>query len=290
VAPCRPHTWLPVDLPPATLAFGDGEPSRAVLAAVGPALKATCNRIELETKQHRSVVFGSGAGPFGADAKRELWKNGTLGCYAGSKGAWAIEVGIFHRASDGVGEDSTWQLVYLTPDARRIAAQEARGENWDADGEGRIYTVIDGVHDFDGDGVDEVAVRTAGYASIDGFHDSGPILYHLQGGAIAAWDPVPGRKVIGSMDADHDGRVDLVLDGGGPWPELAHAVDGGRYVTDDEVTRAFLHAQCLLPPPPPKSWMGGLPIAVAPGEPAPVQDTSKQCAAVRAIDSCTAGK
>jgi hypothetical protein len=289
--PCTPPLWIAVDAPAARdAAFGEHEPDRAKLAAAGTELRVACRRIELDAKQRLSAEFGSGPGPFGAEQKKAVRQSTTMGCYAGTKGAWAIELGIFHRQAQGAGDEAPWQLVYLTPDAKRVTSPEVRGVQWEADGEGRIGTSIDGVYDFDGDGVDEVALREAGYASIDGFHDSGPKLYRLQAGAIVRWDPVPGRHVAGSKDVDRDGRVDLLLTNGSPRLELAHALASGGFSTDDDVTRSFFHAQCLQPLQSPDPMMppAPLPAGVSSHVSGPVEE---RCAQLRALDTaCPPGK
>ena len=283
-APCTSHAWLAVEVPHGAIPFGAPEPDLASLAAASPALRGACRRTEIEVKQHRSAAFPATPGMFGADMKRTVRDSTMLGCHAGAKGAWVLEVGIFHPGQ--AGSNATWQLVYLTPDARRVTGSDAKGEDWEADGEGRMQTSIAGVHDFDGDGVDEVAIQSAGYASIDGVHDTGDVLYRVQNGGVVAWDPVPGRKVLGAIDVDRDGLLDLVLGGRGERPELAHAVAGGNYAIDDEVTRTFLHAECLLPAPPPNPMeaLAALPTPAAPAGPAAPPAITPQCAAVMAAD------
>jgi hypothetical protein len=282
---CTPHAWLAVDAPRGAIPFGASAPDPAALLAASPALRAACKRTEIEAKQHRSAAFPATSGMFGADMKRAVRDSTTMGCFAGAKGAWVLEVGVFHPGQSG--SNAKWQLVYLTPDALRITGPGARGEDWEADGEGRSSTGIAGVHDFDGDGVDEAAIESSGYASIDGFLDTGPVLYRVQDDSVVVWNPVPGRKVIGAADVDHDGLFDLVLAGRGERPELAHAVAGGTYTLDDEVTRAFLHAACLLPPPPPSpivaQAMPLMPGAAPSAAPTPIAPTP-QCAGVLAID------
>jgi hypothetical protein len=271
------------------LVLGSAEPDAAALAAAGASLRATCKRMEETSKLHSMAPFGSGPGPFGAEDKRAIWTSKTMGCWPGPKGAWILDVGVFHKAAD-VGVKTTWQLVYLTPDARRVTGPQARGEQQDADGEGRTITSVWGAHDFDGDGIPEVGVSTFSYWSIDGVGRTTTQLFHVQGGAVVPWDPVPGEKVEGSVDADHDGRVDLVIDGHGPWNELGHALAGGGFSLDDEVTRAFLHSECGRPLPPiPSNPLMPVPAPVAgalPPDAARQAAADKQCAAVLALDSC----
>jgi hypothetical protein len=293
--PCTPHAWLAVDQPSGSVSFGTGEPSVAALAAASAPLRAACKRIEADNKSHASPGLN-------AKARRELQAATTLGCYAGAKGAWAFAVGPWHRESNGVGDEASWQLLYLDPDGKRLTSPDTQGNQWSADGEGNLSTGLEGVHDFDGDGVDEVALHTSGYASIDGWHDSGPMLYRVKDGAIVRWEPVPGRRVLGSMDADHDGRVDLLLDAevlprtltGAARYELAHALPDSTFALDDEVTRAFLHGQCKLPPPPSPA-ASSLPVYSFP-PPLPTQELERvvarytqRCASVLAMDCADAG-
>ena len=296
--PCTPHAWLAVDQPPDVVRFGTGEPDSVAFAAASAPLRAACKRIEADNKSHARPRLD-------AKVPRELQAATTLGCYAGVKGAWAFPVGPWHRERNGVGDEASWQLVYLDPDGKRFTSLDTQGNQWSADGEGNLSTSLEGVHDFDGDGVAEVALHTSGYASIDGWHDSGPMLYSVKDGAIVRWDPVTGRRVLGSMDADHDGRVDLLLDAGvlprtvtgAARYELAHALPDGTFALDDEVTRAFLHGQCNLPwPSSPSSQLApSIPVYGAPA-PLPTQDLERavarytqQCSSLLAMDCADAG-
>jgi hypothetical protein len=293
--PCTPYTWPAVDQPSDVVRFGAGEPDAVALAAASAPLRAACKRIEADNKTHASPRLD-------AKVRRELQAATTLGCYAGAKGAWAFPVGPWHRERNGVGDEATWQLVYLDPDGKRLTSPDTQGTQWSADGEGNLSTGLEGVHDFDGDGVDEVALHTGGYASIDGWHDSGPMIYRVKDGAIVRWDPVPGRRVLGSMDADHDGRIDLLLDAevvprtvtGASRYELAHALPDGTFALDDEVTHAFLHGQCKLSWPssqmaPTIPIYGGPASLLTPDLERVLARYTQRCASLLAMDCADAG-
>ena len=159
------------------------------------------------------AVLGSGPGPFGGEGTHDIWTSTTMGCFAGPEGAWVLEIGAFHPAPAGFGENAPWRLVYLAPDAKRVTGSEARGENWQYVGEGYLTSGIVGVQDIDGDGVDEVMVRTSSYRVPDHAPTFSSQLFQVKDGAVARWVPVSGRQVVGSMDVDRDGRPNLLLEG-----------------------------------------------------------------------------
>ena len=112
--------------------------------------------------------------------------------------------------------------------------------------------------DYDGDGTPEVFVRRATWEH-EGDSTTLHTLYTLRDGAIRPYAPAtPFAQVDDVVDADHDGRLDLVLptrwrvidecgmsgiEHLGP-ALLAHALTNGSLSTDDDVARGWTRARC----------------------------------------------
>jgi hypothetical protein len=281
---CTPHVWPSVELPFSMPQFSSAEPDARALASAGLALRSACRRIEDDNRRHWMALDPSLGRSLDSLAKVgvDAWRK--MGCYAGTKGAWVIEQGSFHPARDG-GTSGTWTLTYLAPEARRRAAGDAHGEvRLLSPGVTSTTVAVDGAYDFDGDGVDEVVVQVTSSGAASGLPVVSAKAYTLHDGAVSAWDPVAGRTVIAWLDADRDGRPDLVLSTGSSVVELAHSLPGGRFSTDDDVARAFLHGVCAHPPH--SVLPAGAPVVPAPsGQASPDEIAAALCAPARAIDA-----
>jgi hypothetical protein len=290
--PCEPVEWPDVSVPDDPRMFeGLSGADAHALAAASPALRTACARIEREAKQHLSSIWapGSAALPYAADKRKAILDSTTMGCFGGSSGAWALQIGAFRSAP--VGDVAIWQLEYLTADAHYVTGSDARGDLVELPGDDETDMGIAGVLDLDGDGAAEVVVTTSGISAAAGGSVPTQVqIFAVEGGAlVVAFAPVPGRRIVGALDADHDGRIDLVLDAPTPLPELAHALAGGGHALDDAVARAFLHVECArpLPPPPRDPLQPPPPMGPTPAwPPGTEQRVAAQCAVVRSMDTC----
>ncbi len=113
--------------------------------------------------------------------------------------------------------------------------------------------------DYDGDGTPEVILRGEDRESEAGAHRTFTI-QTLRAGEVQPYAPASGlENVEGVVDADRDGRPDLLLPS--PWhrdgicgymgssidgpTRLAHSLPDGTFSTADEVARAWMLSRCV---------------------------------------------
>jgi hypothetical protein len=281
--PCVPHVWPAVDVTPPPVPV---EEDSARVAHEPAAEKATCARIEAASKRHMTSVYAPGPGPFGTDRREAIRTSSEYGCTLGVKGAWIVAIGAF-RSRMGLLV-APYTVEYVAPDGKTFVlpksaeSPDAPNELSESPGDSESNVSIGAAYDYDGDGLDEVLVFSGGYASINGYSTSTGVGYRFDGAAVGPWSPVPGRMMSEWRDVDRDGRPDILIANGSDIAELAHSLPGGTFATDDEIARAFVHAQCVIPPPAPASSslpplpMSGPPLRVHPSE---------LCAPVLAIDA-----
>lgn len=120
------------------------------------------------------------------------------------------------------------------------------------------YPTLEGVYDWDGDGVHEVVLRVERRVEEAAEPDTVTV-YTVRDGVVRPYAPAQSDEAIVSVeDVDRDGRPDLIL--ASPWrtfepcghvgtwrhgPTLAaHALPDGTFSTRDEVARAWVMRQC----------------------------------------------
>ncbi len=190
--------------------------------------------------------------------------DGSFPCMSGSGGAWGMAASHFAISAPATesGPQCGWEAQV------RVLYRSARGERFELPLHPRVdfgdpgELDFRGLFDFDGDGRSEALVmeRPGGYGSC------GPKsrLLLLQATATGIRDYPVGQSFTATVDADGDGRPDLVDDhyyasadpyGGlcgdatlyGP-PLLLHSLPDGTFSLDDAVTRGWARAQCPTKP------------------------------------------
>lgn len=189
-------------------------------------------------------------------------------CHEGRSGAWILMPSeASAEAARGVAvwgdeeEDSFRFVLEVTPTFVDAAgAQHPAPSSCSVDEQpllaeaGRIALL--GRVDYDGDGADEIIVRCEGRAMESSARRFA--LWSFRAGAASAYPPAEGIDVSGVLDADSDGRPDLISIerywqatscGDDPPPEgspavLFHALPDGSFSEHDDVAAAHLRAAC----------------------------------------------
>jgi hypothetical protein len=178
-------------------------------------------------------------------------------CLATPQGVWALTVqGLTFHSEAELRIAATESLVWRPSGAAR--APTPRTFPLEANWHSSRWSALEAVYDYDGDGLPEVIVRHDGWA-FESHADRTRAVYTVADGTVRVYAPAADfRQVDGLVDADRDGRPDLVLPS--PWQvtddcglagidhpgpsRLAHARADGRFATDDDAARAWLRAQC----------------------------------------------
>ncbi|MEZ4390616.1 MAG: hypothetical protein R3A48_05930 [Polyangiales bacterium] len=178
-------------------------------------------------------------------------------CLATQQGLWSLTLqGLtFHTEAElriAATESLSWRPLGASP------APTALPFTLEANWHRSQWSALEAVYDYDGDAVPEVIVRHDGWA-FESHADQTRAVYTVARGAVRAYPPAAAfRQVDALVDADRDGRPDLVLPS--PWrvtdpcglagidhpgpSRLAHALADGRFATDDDTARAWLRGQC----------------------------------------------
>lgn len=240
VVPSIPYVAEPTAAPPAV------DPRCAVVNRANAAAAARAVRL--------SAARGGGSGraltlPAGESPPL---------CLAAAGGIWSIAFGAttFVRGDEPslqANATLTWRpetAGAARPTAHRLAFEI---REFSTDGFN-----LAGLYDYDGDGTPEVIVAHTRWEE-EGRDGVAHTVFTVRDGAVREYAPAHAfDRVEGVVDADHDGRPDLVLPS--PWRvedtcgldgiehlgplRLAHALPDGQFSTSDTVSRAWTLSQC----------------------------------------------
>ncbi len=183
-------------------------------------------------------------------------------CHATGGGVWVMQLTSAALQAPS-GESGTWcgasaqyVIARVTADG---TAEKSEARSYDAFNDSQTDVQILYQYDYDGDGRDELLVRTSSWQNGGGSNATMEVLRASPRGI----EPYPiGFHVTNAVDADHDGRPDLLdedyfhavapcgLDGVdlyGP-PLLVHALADGKFSMSDEVSRQWAVTQCPSTP------------------------------------------
>jgi hypothetical protein len=155
------------------------------------------------------------------------------------------------------GASVEYQLVYVSKDGR----VRSKPRHWEGFADEDQSSVIAGQVDYDGDGSDELVLEDHAYSNGGGGETNAEVLR----ATTSAIEPYPvGFDFDGVVDADHDGRPDLVrmryfhapepcmglfqtyYDG---VPLLVHSLPDGKFSMSDDVARRWAKKECPTPSP-----------------------------------------
>ncbi|MBK8694443.1 MAG: VCBS repeat-containing protein [Deltaproteobacteria bacterium] len=178
-------------------------------------------------------------------------------CVATAQGVWAIALEGFRvERGDQEGLLATGLLTWR-PNAGRASAGVRIG--FRTDGNSGDETMLVPAADYDNDGTPEVIVHRRERDSEAGGHHTRRV-FTARAGTLEPYSPAARFLAVdGVVDADRDGRPDLVLES--PWGAssrcgymgethhgpalLAHALPDGTFSTRDDVTRAWTLSRCV---------------------------------------------
>lgn len=228
---------LDLDAPPAP-----GDPRCAAVERANAALLARANRAS-----DRSLGERGG----------HLLHRAERLCVATAQGVWAIALEGFRVArGDQEGLLATGLLTWR-PNAGRAAAGVRIG--YQANSYSGDETMLVPAADYDNDGTPEVIVHRRERDSEAGGHHTRRV-FTARAGTLEPYAPAARFGAVdGVVDADRDGRPDLVLES--PWAAssrcgymgqthygpalLAHALPDGTFSTRDDVARAWTLSRCV---------------------------------------------
>ncbi|APR86813.1 hypothetical protein A7982_12162 [Minicystis rosea] len=188
-------------------------------------------------------------------------------CVATPRGLWAIAydhvkvtpvAGPSADSSGSVEIDAPWSLVHVDAAGKRTAMHGgtlhiASYRAADA----RVFEPFD----YDGDGDDEVLLRTS-HGSWSAGESEGHVMT-ARGGTVTRYAPAASIDVAGVEDVDGDGRPDLLTfgpyrpetqwcsfepDPAGRVELVAHALPGGDFSLKDAAASAFAKRACPAKP------------------------------------------
>lgn len=183
-------------------------------------------------------------------------------CFPSAQGAWYLEDSGLKKTppkneDNGNEEDLEIDvaLVYITPEGKTVRSKAQMfigrrniNEINDID--------VEGLFDYDGDGVSEVALTTSNHFGSEDRTEK-TMLYSLKKGEVVEYKPT-SLPFAAMRDVDDDGRPDLILkspfivdapctlDGNwasGPTP-VAHSLPNGEFSMNDAIAKEVVRVQC----------------------------------------------
>jgi hypothetical protein len=196
-------------------------------------------------------------------------------CKPAGRGVWFVQL---HSAelSAPAGESGRWcgaTIRYEIDWAEGATRLRGPSATATAHADESGSPAIERQFDYDGDGRQELFVRTSHWENGGGLE---PERYEVLRATENGVEPYPvGFRYTGSIDADEDGRPDLIdadyygveLPCGlaGIWiqgpPLLVHSLPGGKFTMSDETSRRWAIGECPRLPPAP--WIEPQPAACA---------------------------
>ena len=156
------------------------------------------------------------------------------------------------------GASVGYELVFVSQDGR----VRSKPRRWEGFADDDDSSAIAGQIDYDGDGRDELVLADRQWANGGGGEDNAEVLRATP----SAIEPYPvGFDFDGVVDADHDGRPDLLraryFDAPEPCmglfqtyrygiPLLVHSLANGKFTMSDDAARRWAKQQCPTPSPP----------------------------------------
>lgn len=156
------------------------------------------------------------------------------------------------------GASVEYQLVYVSADGR--VASKPR--HWEGFADETESSTVAGQVDYDGDGRDELVLGDQKWSNGGGGETNAEVLRAMPW----AIEPYPvGFEFDGVVDADHDGRPDLVRERYFEAPEpcmglfqtyhygvplLVHSLANGKFSMSDDTARKWAKQKCPTPSPP----------------------------------------
>nr|MBK7067218.1 VCBS repeat-containing protein [Deltaproteobacteria bacterium] len=249
-----PQELEPLNAPPLLLvrAVPRTEPS---LAPPAPSDRR-CSAVERANAALLARANRASDRSFGQRGGHLLHQDESL-CVATAQGVWAIALEGFRvERGDQEGLLATGLLTWR-PNAGRASAGVRIG--FRTDGNSGDETMLVPAADYDNDGTPEVIVHRRERDSEAGGHHTRRV-FTARGGTLEPYSPAARFLAVdGVVDADRDGRPDLVLES--PWGAssrcgymgethhgpalLAHALPDGTFSTRDDVTRAWTLSRCV---------------------------------------------
>jgi hypothetical protein len=194
------------------------------------------------------------------------FKHGALShvgfCFSSPKGAWALDAGAAAQANPdetagGDGWEAHYALTYVTPEGKLARSTEMSGTIVSRDHVSHDVSVL-AVFDFDGDDVSEIILAVDDEAFGGEEHDRTISVLTFRDGEVRPYAPAEGLVIDSVVDADDDGRPDLMTPGPfvayGPCgydgqtfrapAHLAHSVAGGQFSLEDETAQAVIRSEC----------------------------------------------
>jgi hypothetical protein len=179
-------------------------------------------------------------------------------CLASAQGVWSIALGAttFVRGDEpSLHTNATLAWRSVTAGAASPTAHRLNFETREFSTDGFNLA---GLYDYDNDGTPEVIVAHVEWVE-EGRDGIAHTVFTVRDGAVREYAPAHAFEHIEDViDADHDGRPDLVLPS--PWRvedtcgmdgiehfgprRLAHALPDGQFSTTDTVSRAWTLSQC----------------------------------------------
>lgn len=183
-------------------------------------------------------------------------------CFPSAKGAWVLDPGELKQTAPKGDSDAQspqleldYWLTYMTPEGKTV-----RSKVRDTISRQNINEIndvsVEGLFDYDGDGVSEIALTTSHHYG-DEDRTETTKMYSLKNGEIVEYKAAP-LPFMAMRDVDGDGRPDLLIkspfvaeiqcsyDGetaAGP-TLVAHSLPNGEFSTRDEVAKEIVRLQC----------------------------------------------
>jgi hypothetical protein len=271
--PRRPVAAAPVAVPVAApIAFTTPAPSlaQAPRTAAGRPGAADEARCQASRAHNAALIDRVAARPACAGAAAAL-RESFGSCAFGPEGAWAAE--LTDATPD---EDGELCRVAVRWRPRLLRAGDAVTDSGDEPGRvGRAFTVMAAgadvqaytrldleVADLDADQLPELAVTATAVNHGLGRQEVAIEVYSAAGARVTVFDPTRAMQPIEVVDADQDGRFDLVIPAPYTWEEgaecgrtvirepvtlLAHSLSRGGFSTTDAVAAQHLRAVCPSP-------------------------------------------
>ena len=218
---------------------------------MGAAVEKACKKIEARKAPAMKKAEGVG--------DTEMLYVGT--CLPSAKGAWAIDIDKAEKLlPDKDHDDEGWKvhytLSYVTPEGKVVRSLAGSGEIGFRTTEQQNVDVLL-IYDYDGDGASELLLMESSHYGGEE-HNYHRTLYTFKDGEILQYEPTKKLDIRDVVDADRDGRPDLVtpgpfivtgpcgLDGHdyrGPL-QLAHSLPDGTFSQDDAAAKEAVRVPC----------------------------------------------
>lgn len=186
-------------------------------------------------------------------------------CFPSAKGAWFIEpkeVKRLPKKEDDVepGWEIPYTLAYMTPEGKTVRSAHVSGSISRRNVIEVQEVSVQGVYDYDGDGVSEIGLTTEHrYGDEDRTEQT--TLYSWKDGDAIEYKAAPW-SFEAMRDVDNDGRPDLLLKG--PFVaevgcsydgeihfapmQIAHSLPNGEFSFHDDIAKEVVRLQCGPPP------------------------------------------